>query len=141
MKLWDEIRYNWRYWLTPPRRYLVITGVPKESEGRDGGNLYDEIVEPPRIRILAFTDGTRYDSGSGDAYYSCEPPPPQPCPIKMVCVELPVFRLGELLVVNRSEREICGGGRKPSKWGVDYEIFWTLRRALRRSKEAVNANL
>jgi len=35
-----------------------------------------------------------------------------------------VFNIGEILIVDPYfEREIIGHGRKPSKWGVEYEIF------------------
>jgi len=34
-----------------------------------------------------------------------------------------VFSLGEIIVVDEWGREIGGVGRKPSKWGVESEVF------------------
>lgn len=47
----------------------------------------------------------------------------------------PVFRVGELLVLDSTGREVSYPGRKPDKWNVDCEIFTDLDRAVTRARE------
>lgn len=47
---------------------------------------------------------------------------------------VPVFALGEILLC-AGGREITGHGRKPSKWGVEYETFTDLTAAMARAAE------
>ena len=44
-----------------------------------------------------------------------------------------VFYIGELLILDGFGREIGYPGRKPSKWGVRYETFSSLRQARKRA--------
>lgn len=48
---------------------------------------------------------------------------------------LPVFNVGEILILNDSGREVCYPGRKPSKWRVQVEEFTDLNEAIARSKQ------
>lgn len=54
----------------------------------------------------------------------------------------PVFECGELLLINEHGREICGAGRKPDKWAVDYETFpfAELEIAIKRARESVGVS-
>lgn len=45
-----------------------------------------------------------------------------------------VFRLGEVLITN-GEREVVGAGRRPDKWGVEYEQFDDIDKAIARAHE------
>lgn len=46
-----------------------------------------------------------------------------------------VFYVGEMIIVNDLGREVCGHGRKPSKWNVKYEEFDSLEDAIRKAGE------
>lgn len=47
----------------------------------------------------------------------------------------PVFDLGEILILDSPYgREVCGRGRKPSKWFVEFEHFTKLEYAVKRSQ-------
>jgi hypothetical protein len=46
----------------------------------------------------------------------------------------PVFKLGEILVMDSNDRTIPDG-RKPSKWGVSYETFDNIDDAIKRARE------
>jgi len=51
-------------------------------------------------------------------------------------VKIPVFMKGEILIVDaKTEREITGRHRKPSKWFVEYEIYDNLEDAIKRALE------
>ena len=52
-------------------------------------------------------------------------------------VSLPVFTLGEVLIVDSGGREVVGAQRKPSKWYVDYEGFVTVEQAVQRAQEVL----
>lgn len=45
-------------------------------------------------------------------------------------LRMPVFTLGEILVMDDSGREIGGVGRKPSKWDVECREFDSLEEAV-----------
>ncbi len=69
--------------------------------------------------------------------------PPEGIPARpWMFVKVPAFRLGELLVledpgeVTEYSREI-GCGRKPSKWGVVYELFDDLPSAAARINQVL----
>ena len=111
--------------MTGKVHYQVITRVPDPDEDPTAtGNLYDEV---PLYRI----EGTgemigdewtpdrverRYGSGS---------------------VLMPVFELGEIIIVNESGREAIGRGRKADKWDVSYEEFTDIEQAIARAREVI----
>ena len=47
-----------------------------------------------------------------------------------VDVSLPVFSLGEILILDSCGREVAGRGRKPSKWIVNCQEFDNLDDAI-----------
>jgi hypothetical protein len=47
---------------------------------------------------------------------------------------MPVFKLGEILVLNEHGRAIPDG-RKPGKWFVEYEVFDNIEAAIKRAQE------
>ena len=98
--------------------FVVITKIPDASKG-ETGNLANELdlyIKP-------------YDA-----------PLDTPCKSffnEALSLNLlsPVFALGEIIVVDSNGREIGGDGRKPSKWFVDYEEFYTVYEAIAKAKE------
>lgn len=55
--------------------------------------------------------------------------------IEQMAFRVPVFTLGEILILNNDGREIAGRGRKPSKWLVVCEEFETLEEAVARAQD------
>jgi hypothetical protein len=53
----------------------------------------------------------------------------------MILAELPVFTLGEIIIVDDNEREVGGIRRKASKWWVEYELFDNLDEAVAKANE------
>lgn len=51
----------------------------------------------------------------------------------MEYIRVPVFQEGEILIIDKSGREIAGLGRKPSKWAVEYEVFDNLEDAIKKA--------
>lgn len=97
-------------------RIAVITKIPDQ---RYDGNKYDEIV-------------TAADLHAEDAKHA----PPN----FLMSFKKQLFRLGEILLLDHNDRDIEGpdsGGRKPSKWWVEYETFsWDeMDKALERALE------
>jgi len=56
---------------------------------------------------------------------------------KIARIRVPVFTVGEILIVDDSGREVAGALRKPSKWWVEYEEFDDLREAIKRARELI----
>lgn len=54
-------------------------------------------------------------------------------------VLVPVFALGEIIVLDDSGREIGGLGRRPAGWDVDVEHFDDVNAAIKRSREVTGA--
>lgn len=50
-----------------------------------------------------------------------------------IAVRMPVFSLGEVLILDADGREIAGDRRKPGKWDVDCETYDRLDEALARA--------
>lgn len=50
-------------------------------------------------------------------------------------LHMPVFTLGEILILDESGREVAGAGRKPSKWYVTCEEFNTVEEAVARAQQ------
>lgn len=55
-----------------------------------------------------------------------------PAPALLILSRMPVFAVGEILILDDDGREIAGHGRKPSKWAVTCEEFDTIEEALTR---------
>jgi hypothetical protein len=100
--------------------FAVITKVPKVREG----NEYDQIL----------VEG--YDKDNEEVIYHLpkEGVEYRMVDTKFVNAKLPVFHLGEILILNESGREVGGMCRKPSKWSVEVEEFSHLDDAVQKSK-------
>ena len=98
------------------KKDYIFSVVTKIDE--DGG-LYDHCVDPKDIRI--------------DLWPRWFPVPDKPFGIK-----LPVFELGEILIIDDTYgREISGRQRKPSKWFVETETFTDIDKACKRACEVM----
>lgn len=53
---------------------------------------------------------------------------------QMVFCNVPVFKVGEILIMDSNDRTIPDG-RKPDRWDVKYEIFDDANSAAKRAKE------
>jgi hypothetical protein len=53
---------------------------------------------------------------------------------QMLMCNVPVFTLGEILIIDNNDRTIPDG-RKPSKWDVGCEYFDDVESAIKRAKE------
>lgn len=122
-------RYTWYwnllYYMQPAVQYEVITKLPDDPEG----NYRDDILTPQTFII-----GFDKDGDTTDTIYA---PPKRGDYDKGLHVKLPLFELGEILLVGRTGREIGGMQRKPSKWGVESERYWMRRKAIRRALEVI----
>lgn len=101
-------------------KFGVITKVPDESY--DDGNMYDELVEPWRIR-LDLLPKKQFLNLPTDAF----------------CIRMRNFEIGEIMVLSDYGREISGKGRKPGKWNVTCEEFDDIQTGIRRSVEVTKA--
>lgn len=57
-------------------------------------------------------------------------------PMLALYLRVPVFTVGELLVLDHNERDTMG--RKPSKWDVDVETFDNIDEAVARAHEVTS---
>jgi len=57
-----------------------------------------------------------------------------------IWIKLPVFYLGEILILDENYREIGGCERKPNKWMIEYEIFDSLEKAIDKSLQIKKEN-
>lgn len=110
--------WNLRHYCKPAIRYAVITAIPTQD-----GNEYDEflVLQPTVTGWPGVVEQIYHVMGDFQREF--------------LQVRLPVFEVGEILLVNRLGREIAGRGRKPDKWGVECEYFWTRRAAVKRARE------
>ena len=128
--------YSWRgwfgYWLQPAVRYAVITRVS------DTGNLHDDyLLRRPLDGETLYVEM----AGTEDKALTTAPAGVDAAAwfrLHVLRVKLRTFWLGEILLVDRDGREVAGHGRKPDKWDVDCEFFWTSRAALRRARQLSN---
>lgn len=58
-------------------------------------------------------------------------------PMLDLYVQIPVFTVGELLVMDGNDRDQMG--RKPSKWDVVCEMFGTIDEAVARAREVADS--
>lgn len=95
--------------------FTVITRVPDPEKGEDGNlalalPIYFELNG--KVQALS--------------------------PLTALPLRMPVFALGEILILDDYGREYGGLGRKPSKWAVETEEFADLPAAIARA-QAVTA--
>jgi len=102
-------------------KYQVITRIPDPEKG-ETGNLYDEV---PWWLV----------EGTGEIKDGEWVPDRVERDYSRGSVRMPVFEIGEVLIVNDYGREIVGHGRKADKWDVDYEEFDTIEEAVVRARE------
>ena len=97
--------------------FAVITKVPKVREG----NEYDQIL----------VEGYDKDNEEVIYHYPKENERYSMFETKFVNAKLPVFHLGEILILDEFGREVSGMCRKPSKWSVEVEEFNDLQEAIK----------
>ena len=56
---------------------------------------------------------------------------------QIVFCNVPVFKLGEILIMDHEYGRTIPDGRKPSKWDVQYECFDNIDDAITKAKEVV----
>ena len=127
----EKIKFWWwtlKWYCQPSTQFIVITKTHRDDN-------YDSILYSKPTVIGWGPEGDIVE----ERLFEIPLDEPLPSPeVKGYWVRLPVFEEGEILVVNKHGREIAGLGRKPSKWRVEFETFWTLRAALRRAKRLYN---
>jgi len=95
------------------------------------GNLYDATLY--KIK--------KFDSSSNDGWITTGSIlKTMDCVVKdkaeipsMLHYKASAFELGEILIIDETEREVNVGCRKPDKWDVEYEIFDSVSEAVKRS--------
>ena len=121
----------------PNIRFAVITKIPNDYDGNyatgelivnpDGSSNVagsNIIVDPPEFDKDMFSMAlTREKYDSIDLTKK-----------QMIFCSIPVFRLGEILIINSNDRTIPDG-RKPGKWDVDCEYYDTIEEAVKRAKD------
>jgi hypothetical protein len=121
----------------PDIRFAVITEIPNDYEGNyatgeivicpdasehvAGANI---VVNPPEFNESMFGDALVRKGGDTIDLTKKQ----------MVFCLVPVFSLGEILIINSNDRTIPDG-RKPGKWDVECEYFDTIEDAVKRAKE------
>lgn len=110
--------------------FLYIHPETKEEESDDGSvsfvgssivvapPIMDKLLDEMLIKFHTEKDGTTIDLTKE----------------QLVACSVPVFKLGEILILNEYGRSIPDG-RKPSKWFVEYEVFDNIEAAIKRAKE------
>jgi len=121
----------------PDIRFAVITEIPNDCEGNyatselvicpnasehvAGANI---VVNPPEFDESMFGDALVRKGGDKIDLTKKQ----------MVFCLVPVFGLGEILIIDSNGRTIPDG-RKPGKWDVECEYFDTIEDAVKRAKE------
>lgn len=101
-----------------------------------------EVPEPPDVGNLAALGPcwAQVDQPSAENNYLPVVKPlhevdPNLAMAALLVLRVPVFVLGEIILVDDSGREIGGNMRKPSKWDISYEEFDLSVDAVARSRE------
>ena len=101
--------------------FAVITKVPKPGEGNEGHVvLVKDWDKDNEEQIYRFSTIEDFDN-----------------PNDYIEAKIPVFNLGEVLILNDSGREVAGMQRKPSKWSVEVEEFDNLDDAVKKAQEVL----
>lgn len=129
--------------------YCVIVGVPDPT--KDGGNMASALFANPRIGDYESDLYLENHSYSYTKDGKLEKRSRKLLPVTWKRMERikqgmkhadelsfvrPVFELGEIVILwDKGGREVDGKQRKPSKWNVDVEEYFSLRKAIKRSQE------
>ena len=105
------------------RTFCVITGVPTLPDDRNCADSF--------IYVKTDTKDSDEPQYFLECYHDVDDAQME---ISVEC-KVPVFQVGEVLILNDYGREIPYPGRKPSKWYVDYEMYDDLDAALERSRD------
>jgi hypothetical protein len=125
---------NKKYKFAKVYTFAVITKVPKNNEE---GNKYDDLLI--RNRVKEADNMTMANACGYKSYKQCNAEEIENIPKKdIIDVSLPVFDLGEVLILDNNGREATGRGRKPSKWSVEVEEFNNLNEAIEYSKKVLS---
>ena len=127
--------------------YCVVTKLPDDLDGNYGtaemlvspkkkDNLVGSgcYVSPPEKYI------DKYFSDAFDSINPCKHGVDMKKPDDeeyLTFVQAPVFKLGEILIIYRSNNRTIPDGRKPSKWDVEYEAFDDVQDAIERANEVI----
>jgi hypothetical protein len=103
--------------------FAVITKIPKVREGNEHDQILVEGWDENNEEVI-------YHLPKEDEKYSM-------IETKYVNAKLPVFRSGEILILDNNGREVTGMGRKPSKWSVEVEEFINLNDAIKCSQKII----
>ena len=122
----------------PDIRFAVITEIPNDYDGNyatseivicpDGSKCVagsNIIVNPPKFDEDMFVKAVSRNRDDNIVDLKQE---------QMLFCQIPVFELGEILIINSNDRTIPDG-RKPGKWNVECEYFDTVEDAVKRAKE------
>jgi hypothetical protein len=103
---------------------MTIAVITKVCDNRSGGNL-------------AMGDVYMDPQATGGDYDDPRLPLAEVMgnPMLALYVQTPVFRTGEILILDGNDRDQFG--RKPSKWDVTCETFATIEEAIVAAREAV----
>lgn len=102
-------------------RYTVITRVPDPTEG---GNL---AVRPD---VMVQTEPPGESNGWMGRHVTAF----DALGMNAIALRVPVFTLGEVLIVGDDGRELVGERRQPGKWDVGAETFDTIEEAVARAQ-------
>ena len=120
--------WNFKWYIKPTRKWAVIV----ETNNHD---MFDEILYKQECVVGWNLNGIGGRSEIIKDLFCGLEYSPQVTKVETLHVRLPVFIKGELLRVNKWGREVSGFERKPDKWYVKCEYYYTLRGALKRLKE------
>jgi len=113
--------------------FAVITKIPNNNEE---GNKYDDFLI--RNRVKEADNMTMHNACGYKSYRQYNDGEIENIPNKdIIDVSLPVFNLGEVLILDNNGREATGRGRKPSKWSVEVEEFNNLNEAIECSNKVL----
>lgn len=102
----------------------VITKIPSYKEG---GNLYSSLMVNEEKQEDGFESYRELNDEDEDVESRDN--------ANFIWARRPTFELGEILILDGEYgREVCGKGRKPSKWAVECMYFSDLETAVERAK-------
>lgn len=119
--------------------FAVITKVPKDNYSNYACN--EILINPSADKRLAgsniIVEPSTFDEKLfGEAITRREQTTIDLTTEQMLICNTPVFKLGEIMIVDSNDRTIPDG-RKPSKWNVGCEYFKDVKSAIKRAREVV----
>lgn len=108
--------------------FCVITKVPDVTNMGNLASLIGCVIQ---------TEEPSKDNDFRGVYRHLHEVDPELALLLMLKGRIPVFSLGEIIILDESGREVGGHMRKPSKWDIEYETFTTLAEAVDRSVQAL----